>query len=210
MFGVADNSVFEEFEREELRNPSARKEIDGRLIYISRKINTPEKYIGAPVLCDFGSAVFDDEKKNTKLVQPNMYRAPEVILRSPWNCKIDIWNAGCMLWDIFKGRNLFSNPEHKTYDSQTHLASIIGLLGPPPLGLLKRGTVSAEFFTAEGKFKGGIELPPASSLDQIEARYQGQDQDLFLKFVRKMIQWAPDNRSTANELLHDAWLNSKL
>lgn len=31
MFGVADNTLFEEFE-EELNNPSQRKEVDGRFI----------------------------------------------------------------------------------------------------------------------------------------------------------------------------------
>lgn len=102
MFGVADNSLFEDFEREELANPSPRKEVDdGRVIYVSRQLNAPDTYIGAPVLCDFGSAVSFDKKENNILVQPDAYRAPEVILRSPWDHKIDIWNTGCMVRNFF-------------------------------------------------------------------------------------------------------------
>ena len=59
MFDIADNSVFSEYEETELQNPSPRKELDGRTIYTSRKLRVP-KNVGAPILCDFGSAVFGD------------------------------------------------------------------------------------------------------------------------------------------------------
>ncbi|KAK8116055.1 CMGC/SRPK protein kinase [Apiospora sp. TS-2023a] len=96
MFGIADPSLFAEFEEEEIRNPCPRKEIEGRTIYISRAISSPGK-IGPPVLCDFGSAVFGDRGEHLECVQPNVYRAPEVTLRAHWDYKIDIWNVGCMV-----------------------------------------------------------------------------------------------------------------
>jgi serine/threonine protein kinase len=34
----------------------------------------------------------------------------------------------------------------------------------------------------------------------------GEDKKLFIEFVRKMLQWLPENRSTAKELLADPWL----
>lgn len=54
------------------------------------------KKLGAPVLSDFGSAVYGDQE-HMEDVQPNIYRAPEVILEVPWSYKIDIWNVGCMV-----------------------------------------------------------------------------------------------------------------
>lgn len=95
MFGIEDNSVFEDFENAELQDPSPRKETEGRTIYVSRQLRMPDE-VGAPVLCDFGSAVSGDEE-HLEDVQPDIYRAPEVILEAPWTYSIDIWNAGCMV-----------------------------------------------------------------------------------------------------------------
>lgn len=92
---ASDFSVFADFEEEEMHNPCPRKEVEGRTIYTSRAIKSPSQ-IGPPVLCDFGSAVFGD-CEHLECVQPNVYRAPEVILRAFWNYKIDIWNVGCMV-----------------------------------------------------------------------------------------------------------------
>ena len=36
---------------------------------------------------------------------------------------------------------------------------------------------------------------------------QGSEKNLFLAFVRKMLQWLPEDRKTARELLEDPWLN---
>jgi serine/threonine-protein kinase SRPK3 len=99
MFGITDFSVFADFEEEEIHNPCPRKEVEGRTIYTSRAIKSPGQ-IGPPVLCDFGSAVFGDSE-HLDCVQPNVYRAPEVTLRAPWDYKIDIWNVGCMVNALF-------------------------------------------------------------------------------------------------------------
>lgn len=96
MFGIGDDSVFAEFEAEELHNPSPRKEdADGRVVYASRELGLPMEW-GAPVLCDFGSAVLGNEA-HVQDVQPNVYRAPEVILEMPWSYSIDVWNVGCVV-----------------------------------------------------------------------------------------------------------------
>lgn len=95
MFGITDFSVFNDFEEEEMNDPCPRKESEGRIIYTSRRIKSTGE-IGPPVLCDFGSAVFGDGE-NLECVQPNVYRAPEVTLRAPWDYKVDIWNVGCMV-----------------------------------------------------------------------------------------------------------------
>ena len=52
--------------------------------------------LGYPILCDFGSAVFDEELYQGA-VQALPYRAPEVILGAAWDHKIDIWNFGVLV-----------------------------------------------------------------------------------------------------------------
>ena len=93
----ADSSVLTQFENQELEVPSPKKDLDGGVIYLSRDMGTPKAF-GAPVLCDFGSAVaLDDELEHREDIQPDIYRSPEVILDIPWTYSVDIWNVGCMV-----------------------------------------------------------------------------------------------------------------
>ena len=63
--------------------------------------------------------------------------------------------------------------------------------------------------SAAGSFDAGIELPPASSLEAIETTL-GADREEFMQLMRKMLQWMPERRSTAKELLEDPWLKKHL
>jgi serine/threonine protein kinase len=169
MFGIGDDLVFAKFEEQELRHPSPRKEVDGRSIYATRELQMPKEW-GAPVLCDLGSAVSGD-LEHTEDIQPDIYRAPEVIIEAPWTYKVDIWNVGCMvstriirpaknrlpdllqIWNLFEGGNLFTgyDPQLRTYRSRAHLAEMIAVLGQPPKSLLQSGSSSHKFFTETGK-----------------------------------------------------------
>lgn len=46
------------------------------------------------------------------------------------------------------------------------------------------------------------------SLEKLDGNLQGTQQSLFLCFMRKMLQWQPENRASAKELLADPWLKS--
>lgn len=87
LLGIHDNSILAEFEREEQREPSPRKELDDRTIYVSRPMPLAK---GWPSLSDFSEARFGGVE-HTDLVMPDVYRAPEVILGMPWSYPIDIW-----------------------------------------------------------------------------------------------------------------------
>lgn len=133
---------------------------------------------------------------------------------------------------MFEGGHLFSgkDPEHQTYRSRAHLASIIGLLGQPPPEFVPRGSRRAEFFSEKGlitemapgdtgsgrltpctgDFNAGIPISAPRTLDEIETNLQAKDKELFLQLMRKMLQWVPERRSTAKELLRDPWLKEQL
>jgi len=57
-------------------------------------------------LVDYGSGCFVSEQVYT-YVQSRFYRAPEVILRLPYNEKVDIWSFGCILMELYTGEPLF-------------------------------------------------------------------------------------------------------
>lgn len=119
-----------------------------------------------PQITDFGaSALFDDDNNNdatqlgTRPIQPDYYRAPEVILGCGWSFSADIWNLGVLVrdtneimhiysyilahipqqaWNIIEGTELFTHVQDAegNYVSKAHLAEMIALLGPPPKKLL--------------------------------------------------------------------------
>ncbi|RSL51812.1 hypothetical protein CEP54_011231 [Fusarium duplospermum] len=206
MFGIEDDSVFSDFEEQELIDPSPRKSVDERVVYLSRELRMPKNW-GAPVLCDFGSAV-NGGVEHLEDVQPDIYRAPEVILEAPWSYEIDIWNTGCMIWDLFEGGHLFTghDPEHQTYRSRAHLAEMVALLGQPPQALLHSGKSSQKFFTDQGDFRADIPLPDSVSLEGKETNLEGESQRRFLALMRKMLHWEPSKRFSAKALADDEWI----
>ena len=44
------------------------------------------------------------------------------------------------------------------------------------------------------------------SLESEESKLEGQDKVEFLHFMRRILQWDPDMRPTAEELCEDPWL----
>ncbi|KAI5196597.1 hypothetical protein E4T39_07725 [Aureobasidium subglaciale] len=207
----ADDSVLADFEREQLENPCPRKELPEGTIYQSRELNMP-RAIGEPMLCDFGSAVpLDDEVEHREDIQPNIYRAPEIILDIPWSYSVDIWNVGCVAWDAFEGGRLFKgdDPEVGTYRGRAHLAEMIALLGQPPQALLARANLRSKFFSESGQWIADIPIPELTPFESRETTlFEGnaEDREAFLRLMRKMIQWEPEKRSTARDLAKDEWI----
>jgi hypothetical protein len=61
-------------------------------------------------------------------------------------------NAVLLIWDIYQSAHLFqdTDPSGTGYTTRAHLAEIVAMLGPPPVGLLNRGLRSKEFFDEKG------------------------------------------------------------
>ncbi|KAJ5719323.1 kinase-like protein [Penicillium malachiteum] len=210
-----DDSVFTHAEEYELQTPVPRKEVetDGtqRTIYKSQELIIP-KEVGSPILCDFGSAEHGDHCHSV-FIQPQIYRAPEVILGVPWTFSVDIWNVGCMIWDLYEGGSLFTgqDPEFQRYRNRAHLAEMINLLGPPPPSLITQGELSNKFFSNEGDFLNRDLLTGLVPLEQRETTLAGTaERKAFLRFMRKMLQWEPGKRSSAKELAENEWIHSHM
>jgi len=58
-----------------------------------------------------------------------------------------------------------------------------------------------------GRWKADVEVPQGTSLEQSEEFLEGKNKEMFLNFVRGMLQWRPEDRKTARQLLKDPWLN---
>jgi serine/threonine-protein kinase SRPK3 len=82
---------------------------------------------------------------------------------------------------------------------------MVAILGPPPLELLSRSETSWKYFNTDGTLKDSFEVPDVS-LEASVTRLDGDNKALFLDFVRKMLDWIPERRHTAEQLLIHPWL----
>jgi serine/threonine protein kinase len=97
MLDVTDETILSDFEKAEAEDPSPSKVIDDtRTIYASRKLRLPTADLwGQPVLCDFGEARIGES--HSGLIQPELYRAPEVLFEMDWGIKVDIWSVATLV-----------------------------------------------------------------------------------------------------------------
>ncbi|KAI9681153.1 MAG: hypothetical protein M1817_002435 [Caeruleum heppii] len=235
MVGFEDSSVIEDFVQAQAAHPMPRKPRGDRSIYQSHNNFGPLKsfYI-LPKITDFGLARRGDSSHlQIHPIQPDHYRAPEVILGTGWTYSTDIWNLGVLIWNLMENRDLF-NQIHSSrgeYQSHAHIAQMIALLGPPPKELLHRErearnwkwTPAIEnssgkfcegptefyggpFFDSEGKYLYEDLIPGDLNLADSISSLEENEKSPFIDFVTKMLQWLPEKRSTAKELLEDPWL----
>ncbi|KID93606.1 Protein kinase-like domain protein, partial [Metarhizium majus ARSEF 297] len=187
-----------------------------------------------PKITDFGLAQrMDDPGPHIHPIQPDDCHAPEVILGVGWSYSADIWNFGIMVWDFLAGQGLFQQSNSHPYSPVEHLAEMIALLGPVPPILIQRergmrqwqwsprvrnarGELSSNaaefyggpFFTDQGEFIRNDLVPYTRSLQsELSDCIPKDEADRFLKFMRRMLCWLPEERATAKELKNDPWLN---
>lgn len=99
-----DASVLVEFVQAQSENPMLQIERDGYSIYQSHNQFGPLRVrLGpiVPVIADFGHAQWiDNSQPQINPIQPDYYRAPEVILGTGWGSSADIWNLGVLVCAI--------------------------------------------------------------------------------------------------------------
>lgn len=57
-----------------------------------------------------------------------------------------------------------------------------------------------------GVFKSKDLIPKDFTLENSITTLEGEDKELFLDFARKMLQWLPEDRWSAKQLLEHPWL----
>ena len=115
------------------------------------------------------------------------------------------------------------DPETGKNGNRFHLASVVGLLGPPPLEFLQRSECSSVYFDDRGKYLIPRMCIPQTNMYMtgnwkclspiLSVSWEDSSRNLkvsnkkgFLDFVRKMVRWMPESRASPSELLEDPWL----
>ncbi|KAJ5551079.1 hypothetical protein N7461_005777 [Penicillium sp. DV-2018c] len=239
MVSFEDPAVLPDFMDSQLVKPMAFK-IDptGRTVYQSRNDFGPLKDLKSiPQLVDFGLTTILKENDDWGVwpIQPDHYRAPEVILGNGWQMPADIWNLGVLLWDMIGGKELFQHihDQQGRYDAKLHIAEMTALLGPPPPEIIQRYQYMREYVwpkpvrredgrvceTAEEYFNGPFfdsnghflydDLIPDRKLDDAVSFLDEREREAFLDFAKGMLVWHPDARKSAGELVGHPFIQPK-
>ena len=171
---------------------------------------------------DFGSSCFEHQRVYT-YIQSRFYRAPEVILGAKYGMPIDMWSLGCILAELATGYPLL--PGEDEFDQ---LACIIELLGMPPQKLLDQSKRAKNFISSKGypryctstplsdgsvvvnggrSRRGKMRGPPASK--EWSTALKGCDDEYFIDFIKKCLEWDPSTRMTPYTALRHPWLTRR-
>lgn len=215
-FNVGDKKMLDLFAgRLSRQRPVGRHDTeDHRIIYKSIRftdlLNVEEITLGSAVLGDLGEARIV-HPRGTKLrpclVGSKRVRAPETLLSLPWDYGVDIWAFASLAWSLAQRQRLFdARDENGVWSSTEHLWQMVDLMGAPPADLLRQSPTEWRQWR--------IELAPEEKIDgqalalSLDGRV-GCPEDFLLSqdFMRSMLQWKPQDRATAGELMHHPYLN---
>ncbi|KAF2768022.1 kinase-like protein [Teratosphaeria nubilosa] len=206
---AANDVQFAAMEREEALDPSVPVMDNGYPVYRSR--GQPRNILdltGVAYLTDFGSAQLASSTHQDWWM-PDTYRAPEVLMGVPWGFQVDVWLIGIMALELLEGRNFFDTIDkaHKQYVLPVAIAQYISVLGPPPLWMIQESESPSvpTFFDNEGRWISEAPIPKFSLENWVTALPAGEDEDKFIKFMRRILVWDSMQRGTSSELFLDEW-----
>lgn len=182
---------------------------------LSRPVTLPTADVLSPSnvhikLTDFGVAATKDGF-HAKIIQPVALRAPEVIIGCEWDASADIWNLGCLVFELLTGRWLFVPRGGPTWTPEDyHLAHMAPMVGERfDKNVFSCGEHYDKYFKDNGDLR--IRVEGAADLTRALANYNVLSEEELLicaDFIRCMLRLNPADRSTSRQLLQHEWLRS--
>ncbi|KAF7295450.1 Kinase-like protein [Mycena indigotica] len=162
------------------------------------------------ILADYGSGMPLSELSRfpDRQLQPPALRCPEVIVGCPWDTKADIWNLGCMVFELATARRLFNPSGTAQYSAeQYHLARIYATFVHEDTeverlrdSLFSKGRHFDAFFRAHGGLIVSIARDHHESLNGILKVY-GIESAPLESLLTDMLRVHPGDRPSVKELL---------
>lgn len=163
------------------------------------------------VLTDFGNSYFY-KRRTEHEIQDRIYRSPEVILDFKYSYAADMWSVGCVVFELLTGFPLFNVLTEPLTKDIHHLYLMEKLLGPMPLVMKKKSKRSKFLFDSRKNYHiKNLEKISRMSIYNILVK-----QHLFSEtharsiadFLSTVLQYNPQKRITADEMIKHQWLNS--
>ncbi|EPS35761.1 hypothetical protein H072_10753 [Dactylellina haptotyla CBS 200.50] len=209
------------------------KRLDGKLdkwapkyLAMPRLLVQTDQWPVFPVkISDLGAGTFNAEPSATKIpVVAVALRSPELLLNShPLNSYVDIWSFGCLMFEMFVGRKLFTSMSGSNLDddSDTALLQMHDILGPLPEEIHVKWHRSEKYFQPDSRkhYNSMVQSPKeilnsSSTLEKLmrdavseEGGLDEEEADIILSLLRKMLDYDPLKRPSALEILGNSFWN---
>ncbi|EEP77012.1 predicted protein [Uncinocarpus reesii 1704] len=128
---IEDNTPLRDIEEQESQDPSIPIIPSNGAAPVYRSRSTAPELGGIPILTDFSQMRLAQEGGNKEWCMPDIYRAPEVLLKLPFNYPVDMWSIGVMSPDFLTYFN--KNGQFK-FEAEIPKTSLEGFITTIPRG----------------------------------------------------------------------------
>ena len=160
-------------------------------------------------ICDIGNACWFNYHFST-IIQTRQYRSPEVLLGVNYNETSDIWSLACIVFELVTGDFLFQPEKGDTFTkNDDHVAKFVQMLGKIPKNFAKRAEHYNKFFTKNGKMRRVKDIKYIPLCDILIHKYHFKEFEAkaLTDFMMPMLEWYPEKRASARDLLRHPWLS---
>ena len=160
-------------------------------------------------IADFGAACTEDEFYDEDF-GTRYYRAPEVVLMGKISDKVDIWAAGCILYELINGSFLFDPDKDKNKSRDYyHLLEMSKVSGKFSKKFLKTTKHYKNFFDKEYDLKD-TEFREYYDWDELLDKVEdNRERNQIADLIKKMLQLDPKSRPCAEDILKHEWLKQE-
>ena len=161
-------------------------------------------------IVDFGNGEIEGELIQEEIAL-RCYRCPENIINEDYDVKSDIWVVGCMCYELITGEYLFDIPrKKKSIDrNREHLRQMYEVLGKMPRYLTENCDFGEDYFDQKGRIikNKDYDYVPIDDILATEFNFSDIDADNTSGFLKKLLEYDPKKRFSAQQCLDDEWLN---
>lgn len=153
-------------------------------------------------------------KKNKNIFisskQKEQYLSPEIIFGLDYDETIDIWALACIIFELATGDSLFKVKRNANFSlNENHILKFIEILGYIPKQIIMKMKNPKIYFDMLEKFNKFKTIKKTSIKNILIEKYnfKSNEAQALHDFLTKMLEYFPDKRPSARNLLSHQWLN---
>jgi serine/threonine-protein kinase SRPK3 len=163
------------------------------------------------IVIDLGNVEYINDRVQDEIMMRN-YRPPENIISEYYDCKADIWNLGCLVYEFITNNFLFevSRKRNSIDRDRYHLHKMYEYLGKMPKEMTLNCDFSKDLFDKKGNIlkKKNYDFTDIEELLLDESTYEENEITEVCNFLKKLLVYNPNIRLSSKQCYENEWLKS--